>query len=188
VQSLPRQVFVLFTAASCATGTGTVPVAPEATPSSSASAAEQIYKVVLDTTIGRHSVAVIPDSTSGNWNAEGLQAGAPPGFEDVSLALAGPPQAVTPPLSLSRRMIPVSRATFGALAHGTLSSLHDQFGSNAVLMRLSRLGVSGDSTRAVVATDAWRGGDSVISELLFLARSADGRWQVVKRDRLYIEQ
>jgi hypothetical protein len=189
VHPLIRRVALVLAAASCARSRpGNAPIAPENTTSAPKSTAEQIYKAVLDTLIGPHGVAVMPDSTSGNWNAEGLAAGAPPGFEAASSALAGPRQAVTPPRGLAKRIILVTGAAFVALVHGTRASLHDQFGSNAVLTRLSPLGLSADSTRAVMATDTWRSDDPVQSELLFLSRSADGMWQVIKRDPLYIDQ
>jgi hypothetical protein len=189
VHPLIRQVLLVLAAASCATSRPRpAPIAAEKATSAPGSAAEQIYKAVLDTLIGPHGVAVMPDSTSGNWNAEGLVAGAPPGFEAPSSALAGSRQAVTPPPGLAKRIILVTGAAFAALVHGTRASLQDQFGSNAELTRLSPLGLSADSARAVMAIDTWRSADSVQSELLFLSRSADGMWQVIRRDPLYIDQ
>jgi hypothetical protein len=188
--ALTYQAGLLLALATTACATpreGDSAIAPENTASTSV-AAEEIYRAVLDTLIGPYGVAVIPDSVSGNWNAEGLAASVPPGFEAASSALAGPRQVMTLPPGLSNRTVLVTEASFGVLAHSALTRLHEKFGSNAVLMSLSRLGVSADSTRAVLATDTWRSEDSVLRELLFLARAADGKWQVVKRDQIYTEQ
>jgi hypothetical protein len=184
-----RDTLLLFEVASCGVrSSGNAPMPPQERGSASATMPELVYAAVLDTLIGPGALAVVAESTSGNWHAEGLAASSPPGFESAGVALASAPGVLPPLPRMSQRVVLVTGATFGALAHATPAGLRDPFGKNAVLMRLSAVGLSADTAHAVVATDTWCGDGSVESELLFLVRSPEGRWNVTQRSPLYIDQ
>ena len=182
-------VFLLFGAASCGSASsGTAAVPSTERRSAPATVHELMYSTVLDTVIGPGALAIVPESTSSNWHTEGLVATAPFGFESASAALATAPTVLPMLPGVSYRMVRVSRETFGALAHATPLGVQKRFGRNAVLMRLSAVGVSADTTHAVVAADTWLLSGSVQSELLYLLRSSEGRWSVSERIPVYIEQ